>query len=181
MPFKLILRTTLIVTLSFLSANVFAQVKDEAKPTSVVDSTDVRMIQVNKVLQEVFWRARANDYAVFYDYEFSYMRKEKTLDQYLTGTSFRQQRAPNSDSLVSLHLDSLQILADTMAAFITTVAGDGSDGKEPRLYQSFQTLYLENGIWIKPLSTRPAYQDEFDQKLESYRKAIERDEDEKNK
>lgn len=153
-----------------------AQVVDSAKYESVTDSTDARMVQVNDVLQEIFWRARANDYAVFYKYEFAYLRDEMTLDKYLNGIRFRQQRPPNSDSLIALHLDSIQVSSDTMAAFITTTAGDGSDGKEPRTYQSVQALYLENGVWIKPLSTRPHNQAEFDRKVENYLKAVERDE-----
>lgn len=127
---------------------------------------------INAVLQEIFWRVRANDNSAFYENEFSYLRKEMTLDKYLTGIRFRRTPPPNSDSITALTLDSALIVGDTALAYLTlTVTGDSAT----HYMQSKQRLYRERGRWIKPISTNPHDNDEFYRRIRQYEEDAKRE------
>jgi len=133
-------------------------------------STDEQ--EINAVLQEIFWRVRANDNSAFYENEFSYLRKKMTLDEYLTGIRFRRTPEPNSDSITVLTLDSTEIVEDTALVYLTlTVSGDSA----VHYIQSQQRLYRENGRWIKPISTNPRDNDAFYRQIQQYEKDAERE------
>jgi hypothetical protein len=156
-------------------ALVFAQ--DDSD--EVVTSTSPREMtaderEINSVLQEIFWRAKANDNSVFYEYEFSYLRKEITLDKYVTGIRFMRVPRPNSDSVVVLTLDSAVVAGDTARAFMTLTV-DGGKGILPRYMSSLQYLFRDNGRWIKPLSTNIFENAAFNQRMDDYERDAEKE------
>ncbi|MBN4057027.1 hypothetical protein JYU19_01820 [bacterium AH-315-J21] len=128
--------------------------------------------EINAVLQEIFWRVKANDNSAFYENEFSYLRQDITLDKYLKGVRFNQIPKANSDSIAVLTLDSAIITGDTAKAFLTLTVG--LDEKAPLRYmKGVQLLYHERGRWIKPISTNSHDNDIFYQNLEEYRRGAE--------
>ncbi len=130
--------------------------------------------EINAVLQEIFWRARANDNSVFYENEFSYLRKEITLDKYVTGIRFRRIPKPNSDSITVLTLDSAVIVGDTAQAYMTLTI-DGEKGIPPRNMPTLQYLFRERGRWIKPISTNTFENDAFYERMEDYERDAEQE------
>ncbi len=132
--------------------------------------------EINAVLQEIFWRVKANDNSAFYENEFSYLRQDISLDQYLTGIRFRQVPKANSDSVTTLTLDSAVVAGDTAKAFLTMTVG--LDETVPQRYmKTIQLLFRERGRWIKPISTNPHDNDIFYQHLEEYRRGAEEESD----
>lgn len=157
-----------------MGATAYAQTETVFNDSAVVD-TGKQFDAINSVMQEMFWRARANDNTVFYENEFPYLRVDMTVDKYLTGVRFRQQRAPNSDSLSATRLDSVMLNHDTAIAYLTTFAGDTLDVETRRVYSTPQKLYYFNGRWIHPLSTTHRDQEIYMDRIRNYEEAIERE------
>jgi len=162
----------LVAHLGLLALALFCSSRVNAQDTtgSKQDSSTVRELstdekEINAVLQEIFWRVKANDNSAFYENEFSYLRKKITLDEYLTGIRFRQTLKPNSDSVTVLTLDSAVVIGDTAQAYLTLTVGRGN---ATHFIPSQQILFRENGRWIKPLSTNPAENDDFYRRIRQY-------------
>ncbi len=166
-----------VLSLVFLANGAVAYAQDGAD-TGVVDTPVHEMTadekEINAVLQEIFWRARANDNSVFYENEFSYLRKEITLDKYVTGIRFRRIPKPNSDSVTVLTLDSAVIAGDTAQAYMTLTV-DGGKGIPPRYMPTMQYLFREKRRWIKPLSTNIFENDAFYERMDDYERDAEKE------
>lgn len=164
---------TLIALTFFCETQLFAQDTNAGTPANAADrvmSEDER--EINAVLQEIFWRVKANDNSAFYENEFSYLRKKITLDEYLTGVRFRQTKKPNSDSITVLTLDSATVTGDTARAYLTlTVEGDTGTYSMP----SMQRLFRENGRWIKPISTNFRDNNDFYRRIRQYEEDAKRE------
>lgn len=166
------------------SALVDSEQTDSAvvAPPPESDSVIALKKEINSVVQEMFWRVRANDYSAFWDNEFPSIREQMSLDKYLTGVRFVNRRRPNSDSSFAIVLDSVTVTGDTALAYLTVfthdVGADGhsvSDTATVREGSSKQKLYRYRGRWIRPLSTNPADNDEYYRQIRDYEEQSEKE------
>jgi len=166
LPVALVSLLTLLALLFFCETQLLAQDTDTGTPAKDADrvmSADER--EINAVLQEIFWRVKANDNSALYDNEFAYLRKKITLDEYLKGVRFRRTRKPNSDSIIVLTLDSAKVTGDTAVAYLTlTAQGDSA----AHFIKSQQYLFREDGRWIKPISTNFRDNNDFYRRIRQY-------------
>ncbi len=133
----------------------------------IYGKTDSVTVQISAVMQELFWRVRANDNTVFYENEFPHLRETMNIDTYLGGVRFRQIRRPNSDSIIAITVDSAKIFGDTALAYLNMVIRPpGSDTVHTKT--GFQKLYYYKGAWIRPLSTTPKSNDEYYRRIQRY-------------
>ena len=151
-------------------------------PPPESDSVIALKKEINSVVQEIFWRVRANDYTAFWDNEFPSIREKMSLDTYLAGVRFMHPRRPNSDSTFAIALDSVLVKGDTAWAYLTVFAHDVnpdgspvSDTAEVREYSSSQLLYKYQGRWIRPMSTNPHDNDEYYRQIRDYEEQSEKE------
>jgi len=144
---------------------------------TVYGKTDSVTLEISAVMQEMFWRVRANDNAVFYENEFPHLRESMNLDTYLGGVRFRQVRRPNSDSIIAITVDSAGIFGDTALAYLNLeIRRPGSDTTHTK--SGVQRLYYFKGTWIRPLSTSPKSNDDYYRRIQQYEEDAEREDDE---
>ena len=145
----------------------FATARAQDDTALVYGKSDSVTIAIDKVMQEMFWRVRANDNSVFYENEFPHLRESMGLDKYLGGVRFVQSREPNSDSIIAITVDSASVVADTALAYLTLgIRCFGSDTTYNK--HRVQRLYRVNGMWIRPLSTTPKSYIEYNRRIQRY-------------
>lgn len=133
----------------------------------IYGKADSVTVEIRAVLQELFWRVRANDNSVFYENEFPHLRETMNLDTYLSGVRFRQIRRPNSDSIIAITIDSAKVFGDTTLAYLQLmIRRPGADTTHTR--GGVQKLYYYKGAWIRPLSTTPKSNDEYYRRIRLY-------------
>ncbi len=145
----------------------FGAARAQVDTSLVYGKTDSVTLAIGAVMQEMFWRVRANDNSVFYENEFPHLRESMNLDTYLGGVRFRQSREPNSDSIIAITVDSASVVGDTALAYLSLVIRPlGSDTTHNG--DRVQRLYRLNGVWIRPLSTTPASFIEYNRRIQRY-------------
>ena len=127
--------------------------------------------EINQVIQEIYWRARAQDYTVFWENELTYFQEENTLPKYLAQPQFTDRGHASGDSSISTFLDSVTIVADTALAHLTTSVLS-SRGDTGQVYTP-QTLLYEAGRWKKVMSSTLIQNDLYFEKIKTYREAAE--------
>lgn len=127
--------------------------------------------EINLVIQEIYWRVRAQDYSVFWENELTYFQEENPLPKYLAQPQFSGPGHASGDSTISTYLDSVTIVADTALAHLTTsvVSSRGDTGQ---VYTP-QTLLYEAGRWKKAMSSTLLENDMYFEKIKTYREAAE--------
>ncbi|MCH9032444.1 MAG: hypothetical protein IIB00_09325, partial [candidate division Zixibacteria bacterium] len=127
--------------------------------------------EINLVIQEIYWRVRAQDYTVFWENELTYFREENPLPKYLARPQFTGPGHASGDSSISTYLDSVTIVADTAIAHLTTfvVSTRGDTGQ---VYTP-QTLLFEAGRWKKAMSSTLLENEIYFDKIKTYREAAE--------
>lgn len=129
--------------------------------------------EINKVIQEIYWRVRAEDYTVFWENEFTYFQEENPLAKYLAQPQFTARGHASGDNTISTYLDSVTIVADTALAHLTTFVLT-SDGDTAQRYTP-QTLLYEAGRWKKAMSSTSIQNDMYFEKIKTYREAAEKE------
>ena len=133
----------------------------------VYGKTDSVTLAIGAVMEEMFWRVRANDNSVFYENEFPHLRETMNLDTYLGGVRFRSTRQPNSDSIIAITVDSASVIEDTALAYLSLVIlplGSDTTHNSSRV----QRLYRLDGVWIRPLSTTPRSYIDYNRRIQRY-------------
>lgn len=156
-----------VLLLSVMLSLFFGEARAQEDTSIVYGKTDSVTLAIGAVMQEMFWRVRANDNSVFYENEFPHLRETMNLDTYLGGVRFRSTRRPNSDSIIAITVDSASVIEDTALAYLSLVIlplGSDTTHNSARL----QRLYRLDGAWIRPLSTTPGSYIDYNRRIQRY-------------
>ena len=138
---------------------------------SIAERNSSAKEEINAVIQEIYWRVKAEDYTVFWENEFTYFQEENPLPKYLAQPQFTVRGHASGDSTISTYLDSVTIVADTALAHLTTFVLS-SNGDTAKRYTP-QTLLYEAGRWKKAMSSTYIENDMYFEKIKTYREAAE--------
>ena len=129
------------------------------------------MREVNSVIQEIFWRVKAQDYTVFWENEMTYFQEETPVPKYLAQKQFTYDHELYPDSAASARLDSVTVNGDTCLAhlvtFVRRTSGDLDSVKTP------QYLLHEAGRWKKVMSSTLIENELYFQRVREAQKAAE--------